>query len=657
MSEYKIAVYTIALNEEKHVKRWFDSAIEADLLVIADTGSTDKTRFIAKSLGISVTQIKVNPWRFDVARNASLALIPEDFDICIQLDMDEVLPEGWRKKVEDAYDSGNLWPTYKEVSARNSDGTIKASWDHFRIHSRQGFKWKYPIHEVLVPTDGTMHLRERIDLEIDHLKDHSKSRHSYLALLEQAVQEEPHDWRMNHYLNREYFYIRDWIRVLQSAYKCESLAGGWDVERASTYMWASEAAHHLALPPLAEEWAKKATEAADHFYEAWHWRAHIAHLNSKWTECLEFANKRMTLERQSHHLVKPDVWDWWGYDLVALASANLKKVEDAVIYGDLAVRGAPNNDRLKRNLRFYMEERDNPDHIDGNPVEQLEGLDFFFKYFPLSESIQVMDVGAAAIAETPNYKKLVNSGVANLHVFEGDRRQIDSIRESFGPKVSIYQDFLFDGKPASLFVASPASGMTSLLKPCLEALSFFNGFQDFGQVHKVKTVDTSRLDDLKNLPQLDFIKMDIQGAELNVLKNGIDQVQNCLAIQLEVSWMHLYENQPSFGEVDVWMRSQGFVPHSFINLKRWSITPTIFDGNFRIPGNQLLESDILYIKNPFNYIYFTDSQLVKLIWLSHYIFQSFDLCVYVMLELVARGKLDPLIQLEYSTAIAKVVTQ
>lgn len=98
----KIAVYTIALNEEKHVNRWFESAREADFLLIADTGSTDKTRDIAKSLGIEVHDISVTPWRFDVARNMSLDLIPEDFDICIQLDMDEVLSPGWRPKIEEA---------------------------------------------------------------------------------------------------------------------------------------------------------------------------------------------------------------------------------------------------------------------------------------------------------------------------------------------------------------------------------------------------------------------------------------------------------------------------------------------------------------------------------------------------------------------------
>lgn len=353
MRKYKIAVYTIALNEEKHVKRWFDSAKDADLLVIADTGSTDNTRFLAKSLGIEVTEVEVNPWRFDVARNASLALIPEDFDICIQLDMDEVLSEGWRKIVEDAYDEGNFWPIYKHVTVRDERGNPKHYQHYFKIHPRKGFHWKYPIHEVLVHEPSLVFNRKVIDLEVDHIKDISKSRKSYLDLLEKAVQEEPNDWRMNHYLNREYFYNHDWLKVLQSGSRCEELQGGWDVERASTYMWASEAAFQLKMSSLAEDWARKATETSPHFYEVWHWRAHIAHLNKKWPECLEYAEKRQSLERQNHHLVKPEIWDWWGFDLIALASHNLGKDSEAAFYGEKAFFKNPENQRLRKNLDFY----------------------------------------------------------------------------------------------------------------------------------------------------------------------------------------------------------------------------------------------------------------------------------------------------------------
>lgn len=355
----RIAVYTIALNEEKHVSRWFESGKDADLLLIADTGSTDGTIEAAEKLGVKVYPISVDPWRFDVARNASLALIPDDVDICIQLDMDEVLPFGWRVKVEAAWNSGNTWPYYKHVTARYPDGTARSYQHYFKIHPRKGFTWKYPIHEVITPQVGISYHREFIDLEVDHLQDNTKSRKSYLTLLESGAKEFPNDWRMAHYLNREYWYNKDWQKVINSAYSAMSISGGWDVERASTYMWASEAAHQLGFTVWAMEWAQKATDAAPNFYEAWHWQAQIAYFQQDWIECYESARKILVLEKQHHHLVKPQVWEWQGWDLLALGAHNLKKNDDALKYGERALQGAPNDERLSKNIEFYKLALDN----------------------------------------------------------------------------------------------------------------------------------------------------------------------------------------------------------------------------------------------------------------------------------------------------------
>ena len=183
-----------------------------------------------------------------------------------------------------------------------------------------------------------------------------------------------------------------------------------------------------------------------------------------------------------------------------------------------------------------------------------------FEFLELKEKIQVMDVGAAAIAEVPVYQSLLDANLAYLTAFEGDDRQIENIKKAYGEKVKIFQDFLFDGTEQTLYLASPASGMTSLLKPRPEALKFFNGFEFFGQVESVEKVQTTKLDELQSVGDIDFLKMDIQGAELTVLKNGIQKLQPCLAIQLEVPYICLYENQPSFGEIDIWMREQGYAP-------------------------------------------------------------------------------------------------
>jgi glycosyltransferase involved in cell wall biosynthesis len=187
----KIAVYTIALNEEKFVERWYESAKDADYLLIADTGSTDATRFEAMRLGINVVRISVNPWRFDDARNAALAALPDDIDMCISLDMDEVLSEGWREKLETATGTQieyKYTQSWRDKDQKHPQIIFPAS----KVHARHGYRWKYIVHEYIFPDRNPKHETEFLEgFEIYHKADDEKSRDSYNGLIEDAYNEEP----------------------------------------------------------------------------------------------------------------------------------------------------------------------------------------------------------------------------------------------------------------------------------------------------------------------------------------------------------------------------------------------------------------------------------------------------------------------------------
>ena len=60
-----------------------------------------------------------------------------------------------------------------------------------------------------------------------------------------------------------------------------------------------------------------------------------------------------------------------------------------------------------------------------------------------------------------------------------------------------------------------------------------------------------------------MLKIDIQGSELSVFQNGQEKLAEAVAIQTEVSFITWYLDQPSFGEVDLELRGQGFIPHCF----------------------------------------------------------------------------------------------
>ena len=146
---------------------------------------------------------------------------------------------------------------------------------------------------------------------------------------------------------------------------------------------------------------------------------------------------------------------------------------------------------------------------------------------------------------------------------------------------------------------------------------------------------------MKGLRPIDFLKMDIQGAELMVLKSGAQALSRCVAVQLEVSFVPLYENQPAFGEIDVWMRAQGFAPHCFTEVKTWSIRPTIRGGDFRAPFNQLLEADIVYMRDPVETVKLSSDQLGIMALVAHYVYASTDLAIHCLLELERRAAVAP----------------
>ena len=260
-------------------------------------------------------------------------------------------------------------------------------------------------------------------------------------------------------------------------------------------------------------------------------------------------------------------------------------------------------------------------------VEQLLGF---------RGQIQIADIGAAFINERPVYTDLIDRGLAHLTAFDGDARQTAAIAAAYGDDVTVIPAFISDGTTRTLYLAERATGMTSLLEPSDAALKFFNGFPEFGRGIGTEDIATSRLDDVADVPLIDFLKMDVQGSELTVLEHGHDTLKDCVAIQLEVSFIALYERQPTFGQVDVWMRAQGFAPHCFEEIKCWSIAPTINGGSARIPFRQLLEADIAYVRDPLSLGLLTDEQLVKYALVSHYCYASPDLCAHVIIELERR---------------------
>ena len=184
----KICVYAISKNEEKFVSRWVKSMKEADEIYVLDTGSTDNTVNKLQELGVNVTQKIITPWRFDIARNESLKLVPVDTDICICTDLDEVFEPGWRKKLEEQWTKDATRARYNYNWSLDKNNKPIVNFNIEKIHTRNNYKWIHPVHEVLTYTKENEKIITINDITVNHYPDSTKSRSSYLPLLELSVQ-------------------------------------------------------------------------------------------------------------------------------------------------------------------------------------------------------------------------------------------------------------------------------------------------------------------------------------------------------------------------------------------------------------------------------------------------------------------------------------
>lgn len=204
----KVAVYTIALNEAANGERWAASAADADYRIVADTGSSDDTVERLTRAGVTVHRIAVRPWRFDVARNTAMALIPDDVDVCCTMDMDRFLAPGWRPKLETAWtpDTTALYCRV-EYRANVDDPTPLRGWPARNFHHRWGYRFKRPVHEALYFTGEREVERSCQDIVIYEVQDHVKpTRAQYLPLMELAHREDPDDSQICFWLGRDYMW-------------------------------------------------------------------------------------------------------------------------------------------------------------------------------------------------------------------------------------------------------------------------------------------------------------------------------------------------------------------------------------------------------------------------------------------------------------------
>ncbi len=217
-------------------------------------------------------------------------------------------------------------------------------------------------------------------------------------------------------------------------------------------------------------------------------------------------------------------------------------------------------------------------------------MKFFLKKIKEKGLLTYVDVGA--MGGIPRRWAKVKDGLKIIG-FEPDAREFSKLRDSENEQ--FFDVVLYRGSQSLDLYVAKDPGKTSIYKPDFKTL---DGFADVQRHHIIDIVRVhSHLVDCldhvlkqKNL-DADFLKIDTQGSELDILKGGEHSLGNIFGVELEVEFISLYENQPLFADVHFFMTQKGFVLY---DLRRafWK-RKEYFDY---VGKGQLVFADAVYVR-------------------------------------------------------------
>ncbi len=353
MNTYKVYVYAICKNEERFVERWVSSMSEADGIYVLDTGSTDGTVEHLKKLGVNVEIKEINPWRFDSARNLSLSLLPDDADICVCTDLDDVFEVGWRKKAEKVWGENVGKIQYPYVWGTDSDGNEGILYIS-KMHRRHGYTWRYPIHEALFWSDEMPEPNTVLEqnIRIFHKPDPQKSRGQYLPLLQAALESNPQDDRILHYLGREYMYYGKYGKAIDTL-KQHLTVSSWCEERATSMRFIGNCYTLLNDFNSAKKWYLRSLAEAPHLREAYIDFAKLGYTVKDWNLVVWLCNTATEITSPSlSYINDPIAWGSLPYDLLSLGLYYTKRYADSLKAVEKALELSPKNPRLLENKKL-----------------------------------------------------------------------------------------------------------------------------------------------------------------------------------------------------------------------------------------------------------------------------------------------------------------
>jgi FkbM family methyltransferase len=277
------------------------------------------------------------------------------------------------------------------------------------------------------------------------------------------------------------------------------------------------------------------------------------------------------------------------------------------------------------------------------PEEEAVSVRSWFDLLGLRQPLRCLDVGAMELGGTSEpWVRWAGEGCAEVIGFEPLPEECERLNrqaKNLGGAVRYLPCALGDGGEHTLHVTN-APMTSSLYPPARATVDLFPGLGEWMQVESLRLLRTQRLDDLAEIRPVDFLKLDVQGAELMVLKQALDTLADLAVVQCEVEFVELYEGQPLMADVDTFLRNAGFSFLKFSSLQGRPFKPLRLEQQPLTPISQILWADAVYVRDFRHLARWTNRQLKAASFLLHELYNASDLVNLLLGELDLREGTD-----------------
>ncbi len=232
--------------------------------------------------------------------------------------------------------------------------------------------------------------------------------------------------------------------------------------------------------------------------------------------------------------------------------------------------------------------------------------DSFFRLMTLVRQIEpelaftMLEIGALPLKNNaePFYHLCEFFPQSRIIGFEVDAPLCAQMNQETPPQFEYYATALGKTDGEAPFYVTEKPMCCSLYRPNEALLSKYNALEACAlkQEIRVQTASLDRFVAEHQINDIDFIKIDIQGAELDVFEGGSGALKNVVCIVSEVEFIPVYQNQPLFGDVCAYLDKQDLMFHKFLGVSGRALKPMVIQNNPNI-ATQHMWADAVFIRH------------------------------------------------------------